>query len=1301
MAKPGEDDLLDGLEITSIGSLYKGSWDKKYWSSSRGKDRYPYPVGYQVIRAHNGNMYKMEIHEGLKGPLFVITSDGHSCSGQTPDIAWEKCQKKGFTRMKIWHGKRFSCKIDGVEFFGFKNPLVQRLLRELVANVNGRAEQSSHFCNSTSKTEDDSRLSDECTYPDLLPYLKIPNKGKRTRKHETLITKSVGMARLKRSRPQDLICDSDAPALGQGNQKNDNLGCFMPPSSPEKEYGVHKHPGALALSPHLISGTIEEMSHFSVKEGPLLNSVDLSKMKEAVPTQEEREPDNSENCKSAGVANNLPEGEEPLCRFPDTELEEFNVQNVAEEENKSAVARKDCLVLGDGLCAPDTLDLTQDNTSSPASSPQHEGVYNEKEELIAADTVISEELVTESHPQEETGTSNTNASSEKSDYDSVGQEIAKSMMTLLLPQAVPLLKMVSRKKKASNSPSKVFNCTVKSQLENNEARYSADVPFPVLTLTETAHMEKEERMIQSRVLDLVGPSFGHTKSVVLDSFEDDQCGELVTKEELSHDTAEGNHFTFDEDSCPPNSWGQLVVQNDSSFSHVKTSGNKYVFCYDELHMTLNEKPQEGGECISESISACAMASNDINACAKLDENPIEVEIHSKEKHPKIVNDCTEAHPDAHVSTTTETTDTNQRSMVDSSKISSKEISFERGDAEPGIMFFSQIPNKVYTRKRARNVNLLARKDDVPLSESIIFRNFGEALHPEKDPATGTLLASEIHQMSSSNDKPCYHDLLGVQARLGGQSCGSHTENTTDSKISTNSMAPAISQSHALAFTSDEKDTSNVFQQSVSHVDKSESHLDKKAVGHKNIVDSNSPALILNQNTGFSGNNSLMAKGVQDGVDTKLCRKLKLNNELKGIVELVGCYVHPMPISSLSLSTKGNEICICVSCGLLTDRDRSIFIYRLAIQEPRVGCPSFVGHTSIILPIRKDYFGREVELERSGLHFAPDGQHLVLLDSIKTPYCRDGRIQCLCSTCKSDCLEENTVKIVQVKFGYVSVVVKLKAVEILHCILVCEPNHLVAVGESGRLHLWVMNSAWSAQTEEFILPANNYTSPGLMELKGIPKCASLVVGHNGVGEFSIWDISKRICLSSFSAPSTSIYQFFPISLFNWNSKYHVFSNSNVEEHINGIMAATKMWFSDNSANNSFLSFEGEDIAVWLLVSTISDSDAQHDYIPSYYQNHSVGGWRLALLVKDKVVLGCALDPRASAVGASAGHGIIGTCDGLAYMWELATGAKLGTLHHFKGGSISCVATDDSGAGALAVASDGGQLLVYRQNLHAEN
>ena len=31
----GDEEKSDGLEITSVGSLYAGLWDKKYWSSSR------------------------------------------------------------------------------------------------------------------------------------------------------------------------------------------------------------------------------------------------------------------------------------------------------------------------------------------------------------------------------------------------------------------------------------------------------------------------------------------------------------------------------------------------------------------------------------------------------------------------------------------------------------------------------------------------------------------------------------------------------------------------------------------------------------------------------------------------------------------------------------------------------------------------------------------------------------------------------------------------------------------------------------------------------------------------------------------------------------------------------------------------------------------------------------------------------------------------------------------------------------------------------------------------------------------
>lgn len=45
----------------------------------------------------------------------IIAANGVSCSGQTPDITWEIFQKKGYSSVKTLHGKRLSCKIDGVE----------------------------------------------------------------------------------------------------------------------------------------------------------------------------------------------------------------------------------------------------------------------------------------------------------------------------------------------------------------------------------------------------------------------------------------------------------------------------------------------------------------------------------------------------------------------------------------------------------------------------------------------------------------------------------------------------------------------------------------------------------------------------------------------------------------------------------------------------------------------------------------------------------------------------------------------------------------------------------------------------------------------------------------------------------------------------------------------------------------------------------------------------------------------------------------------------------------------------------
>lgn len=40
-------------------------------------------------------------------------------------------------------------------------------------------------------------------------------------------------------------------------------------------------------------------------------------------------------------------------------------------------------------------------------------------------------------------------------------------------------------------------------------------------------------------------------------------------------------------------------------------------------------------------------------------------------------------------------------------------------------------------------------------------------------------------------------------------------------------------------------------------------------------------------------------------------------------------------------------------------------------------------------------------------------------------------------------------------------------------------------------------------------------------------------------------------------------------------------------------------------------------------------------------------------------------RSDIAGTVSGHGVAGTLDGLVYLWDLSTGAKLGSLHDFKG------------------------------------
>ncbi|XP_045831903.1 uncharacterized protein LOC123923260 [Trifolium pratense] len=92
----------------------------------------------------------------------------------------------------------------------------------------------------------------------------------------------------------------------------------------------------------------------------------------------------------------------------------------------------------------------------------------------------------------------------------------------------------------------------------------------------------------------------------------------------------------------------------------------------------------------------------------------------------------------------------------------------------------------------------------------------------------------------------------------------------------------------------------------------------------------------------------------------------------------------------------------------------------------------------------------------------------------------------------------------------------------------------------------MNSTWSEKIEYFIIPADGSTSPGIVELKRVPRCAHLVVGRNIYGEFSLWDITKLNCVSSFSASKYPISEFFPISLFDLQTKGLGLSYASIEE-----------------------------------------------------------------------------------------------------------------------------------------------------------
>ncbi|KAF9591574.1 hypothetical protein IFM89_004628 [Coptis chinensis] len=1336
----------DGLEIISIGKLYKGSiWDKKYWSSSRGKDRYPYPVGYHAVRTQNGTTYKMEISQGLKGPSFVITStDGESCSGQTPDMVWDKFQKNTSPRLKLGHAKRFSCKIDGVEIFGFRNALVQRLLWDLVSNVNGTAEKnlsSTSLCNEACIIEPDEQFPESCTRPDLLPFLIKPQSTrKRSRKHNTATTHTASGPERKKHQAHNVSDNAEFSITRKENQKNH--------TGEDCQVDIKANSLSLAVK---LNGAVEVVNNsFSVKDDLDLESLRFANsLKEDVALSQERKLVGSEDHRCTSPVTGLSKEEEHIDTLLAADTLGSNSSEADKDETGKTNSREFKSVKTLDLYVPDSLDILQDNVSDSALKHKKVSPCQIKNEQDAPGLVFSEDMVRSLPLENEVDTYSPNGNSERSNDDSAEQDFANSMMTLLLPQALPLLKKTSgrKRKKVRTSESSFSNGDVRLNLATTKSSEESHGMHTYNKLSSgepktgtCAEGSLKDREGQPRCLS-TAPCFEsenleNIKSVVPDSLED-----------TSYQTPSGSDYNLKKDAILRSNF-HLSCMAANKIHLKEKSENVTVNCYE--NSLCNEISSRVDNHLSNDHTILPappkdFPSSDPAFVRQTDNLPIQVENAPNCAIPnlRLADDlpCSGSAYGAKVVSFTADTEhfekllppTKSTENMKKGRSNNELIQYHRRNHSTGKKLQNSSRdvkdvnptisgNSVYTSEKEVDVIKTSdsRMDKIstsmemldlrptskfrgPLSESIICRSTKDGCVPEAEIS----LTTEVDQVCASVDSSTRKISLRDESKLDEPYQVLSTEMCSPRSNGMISQVQAVDD-HA----AEDKEIKDVDDdQADANIDSSDSSLlfqerERSFFSNDNVHGPDKNAVDL----GFHPQLMSVTSSHQDSVNLlshielnqkhllpnqHTSPKTEFNRTSENFVELVGCYVQPAPILSVVLSTQGDDIHISVLCGILADRVRTIFIYKVPLRDPRKGYPVFLGYTSIMLRSSKYTFCGEIAFGKFPLQFTPDGQCLVSSNSIKAPYCRDRSIHCSCSLCTTVCFDENAIQIIHVKLGYVSLVAKMKTDDSVLSILVCEPSHLVALEKNGRLQVWAMNSTWSDRAEEFILPTVDHMSPCIMEIKRIPNYPSLIIGHNGFGDFGLWDISKRIIVSRFSAPHNCVYQFVPVGLFSW--KRGPSASLYIEEKIKGIMAATEQCFSGVCENLDILSFNGEDIAVWLLISAACDSEDQYDHqenslVMSADGSALDGSWRLAFLVDNMVVSGSALDPRASFADAFEGCGFIGTHDGLIYNWELSTGLKLADLHHFKSGHVSCMSVD-SKSGVLTVAGDENQLLLY--------
>ncbi|KAF9166453.1 hypothetical protein DFQ26_007840 [Actinomortierella ambigua] len=111
--------------IWEMGKIYDGTTNKlSYWSGNGSLYKHPYPVGFKAEKQYFGSTFAMEIQATDSGPEFIVRNmhNGQTFRGPSPTQPWTKACLAS-------HSK--GTRISGPLFFGFSDPLLQKMIEKL------------------------------------------------------------------------------------------------------------------------------------------------------------------------------------------------------------------------------------------------------------------------------------------------------------------------------------------------------------------------------------------------------------------------------------------------------------------------------------------------------------------------------------------------------------------------------------------------------------------------------------------------------------------------------------------------------------------------------------------------------------------------------------------------------------------------------------------------------------------------------------------------------------------------------------------------------------------------------------------------------------------------------------------------------------------------------------------------------------------------------------------------------------------------------------------------------------------